>query len=77
MKGAGFKVGIGTMLFTGSILYLSEMKFYFQCAYLMIKNNFICCILKYIFTFYAVDIFRFSVNGVGIQLMQKFFHMLN
>lgn len=60
LKGAGFKVGIGTLLFTGNILYLSEMKFYFQCAYLMLKTNFICCILKYIFTFYAVGIFRFS-----------------
>lgn len=77
MKGGGFKVGIGTMLFKGNILYLSEMKFNFQCAFLMLKNNFICSILKYIFAFYAVDIFRFSVNGVGIQLMQKLFHMLN
>lgn len=70
MKGAGFKVGIGTMLFTDNILYLSEMKFYFQCALLMLKNNFICCLLKYICSFYAVDIFRFSVNIVGMQLME-------
>lgn len=61
MKGAGFKVGIGTLLFTGNISCLSEMKFYFQCSYLMLKTNLICCILKYILTFYAVDIFRFSV----------------
>lgn len=47
------------------------MKLYFKCAYLMLKTNFIFCILKYIFTCYAVDIFKFSVNEIGIHLMQS------
>ena len=46
------------------------MKLYIQCAYLVLKNNFIFCVLKYGFTCCAVDTFKFSVDGIGISLIK-------
>lgn len=64
-------VGIGAVLIYRHFK-ASKMELYIKCAYVMLKNN--CsffCILARIFTSYAVDIPKFSVNVIGIEFRDE------